>query len=168
MPAAHRASGAGGDGVLPLRSGRSARFAGSSEGRQVEYLAFAPAYAGRGAQVVDGGNRAKVVHLRPRCRAAAGMIANACGATSGGCRRRVRCDREHLQRLADPDIHSLRLRLGQRREVGRGPPLQDAARCDRRAPGAVGARRTRDYDGYAVTAPGLHCNVTENRRRRRA
>ena len=56
---------AGDGGVLLSRFGRLARFAGSSEGPQVEYLTFAPADAGREVSMVDGGNGAKVIHLRP-------------------------------------------------------------------------------------------------------
>ena len=57
---------AGDGGVQPSRSGRLARFAGKGEGPQVEHLTFAPADAGREASMVDGGDGAKVIHLRPR------------------------------------------------------------------------------------------------------
>ena len=66
MHTTHTAGGAGDGGVLPSRFGRLAHFPGSSEGPQVEYLTFAPADAGREASMVDGGNGAKVIHLRPR------------------------------------------------------------------------------------------------------
>ena len=66
MHTTHSAGGGGDGGVLPSRSGRLARSAGGREGPQVEYLAFAPPDAGREASMVDGGNGAKVVRLRPR------------------------------------------------------------------------------------------------------
>ncbi len=52
----------GGGGVL-AQSGRLARFAGShGDGLLVEYLAPAPAGAGREAQLVGGGDNAEVVY----------------------------------------------------------------------------------------------------------
>ncbi len=62
----HTTHSAGGAGVLPSRFGRLARFAGSSEGARVEHLTSAPADAGREASMVDGGDGAKAIHLRPR------------------------------------------------------------------------------------------------------
>ena len=62
MRITYSAGGAGGGGVL-AQSGRLARFAGShGDGLLVEYLAPAPAGAGREAQLVGGGDNAEVVY----------------------------------------------------------------------------------------------------------
>ncbi len=46
--------------------GRVARFAGSNDGIQVEYLTPAPSNPGREAWLVGGGDGAEVVYVRPR------------------------------------------------------------------------------------------------------
>ncbi|MBD0272352.1 MAG: hypothetical protein ICV73_10530, partial [Acetobacteraceae bacterium] len=56
--------GAGAGGVLLSQPGRLARFAGNSDGAQVEYLAPAPAGAGREARLVGGGDNAEVVYTQ--------------------------------------------------------------------------------------------------------
>ena len=62
MRIAYSTGGAGaGSGVLS-QSGRLARFAGSNDGLQVEYLAPAPAEAGREARLEGGGEDAQVVY----------------------------------------------------------------------------------------------------------
>ncbi len=62
MRITYSAGGAGGGGVL-AQSGRLAGFAGShGDGLLVEYLAPAPAGAGREAQLVGGGDNAEVVY----------------------------------------------------------------------------------------------------------
>ena len=64
MRITYSTGGAGaGSGVLS-QSGRLARFAGSNDGLQVEYLAPAPAPAdtGREARLVGGGEDAQVVY----------------------------------------------------------------------------------------------------------
>ena len=62
MRITYSTGGAGaGSGVLS-QSGRLARFAGSNDGLQVEYLAPAPAGAGREARLVGGGEDAQVVY----------------------------------------------------------------------------------------------------------
>ena len=62
MRITYSAGGAGGGGVL-AQSGRLARFAGShGDGLLVEYLAPAPAGAGREARLVGGGDNAEVVY----------------------------------------------------------------------------------------------------------
>ena len=66
MDITHSTGGAGAGGVLPSQSGRIARFAGSNDGTQVEYLTPAPAEAGREAWLVGGGDGAEVVYVRPR------------------------------------------------------------------------------------------------------
>ena len=59
---AYSAGGAGGGMTLHSQSGRLARFAGSNDGLQVEYLAPAPADTGREARLVGGGEDAEVVY----------------------------------------------------------------------------------------------------------
>ena len=44
------------------QSGRVARFAGSNDGLQVEYLTSAPANPGPAARLVGGGDNAEVVY----------------------------------------------------------------------------------------------------------
>ena len=62
MRITYSTGGAGaGSGVL-TQSGRLARFAGSNDGLQVEYLTPAPAGAGREARLVGGGEDAQVVY----------------------------------------------------------------------------------------------------------
>ena len=59
--------GAGGGGGTLAQAGRSARFAGNSDGPQVEYLDTAPEGAGRGreAWLLGGGGDAEVVYASP-------------------------------------------------------------------------------------------------------
>ena len=54
--------GAGGGMATHSQSGRLARFAGSNDGLQVEYLTSAPANPGPSARLVDGGDNAEVVY----------------------------------------------------------------------------------------------------------
>ena len=62
MRITYSTGGAGaGSGVLS-QSGRLARFAGSNDGLQVEYLTPAPADTGREARLVGGGEDAQVVY----------------------------------------------------------------------------------------------------------
>ena len=62
MRITYSTGGAGaGSGVLS-QSGRLARFAGSNDGLQVEYLTPAPAGTGREARLVGGGEDAQVVY----------------------------------------------------------------------------------------------------------
>ena len=62
MTITYSTGGAGaGSGVL-TQSGRLARFAGSNDGLQVEYLTPAPAGPGREARLVGGGEDAQVVY----------------------------------------------------------------------------------------------------------
>ena len=57
--------GAGAGGMaLHAQPARLARFAGSSDGTQVEYLAPAPSNPGREAWLVGGGDNAEVVYGR--------------------------------------------------------------------------------------------------------
>ena len=67
MTITYSTGGAGGGGVL-TQSGRLARFAGGhgDGGLQVEYLAPAPADAGREAWLVGGGDNAEVAYDRRR------------------------------------------------------------------------------------------------------
>ena len=59
--------GAGGGGAGLGQAGRLARFGSNQgDGSQVEYLALAPAGAGREAWMTGGGEDAKVVYARPR------------------------------------------------------------------------------------------------------
>jgi hypothetical protein len=62
----YSAGGAGGGGGMLSQPGRLARFAGNSDGEQVEYLAPAPAGPGREAWLVGGGDNAEVAYVRPR------------------------------------------------------------------------------------------------------
>ncbi len=67
MAITYSTGGAGAGGILPSQSGRLARFAGSNDGIQVEYLAPAtPADPGREAWLVGGGDGAEVVYVRLR------------------------------------------------------------------------------------------------------
>ena len=58
------AGGAGGGMATHSQSGRLARFAGNSDGAQVEYLSPAPANPGPHARLVGGGDNAEVVYDR--------------------------------------------------------------------------------------------------------
>ena len=61
----YSAGGAGGGGGVLSQSGRLARFAGGhGDGQVVEYLAPAPAGAGREGWMVGGGDNAEVVYRR--------------------------------------------------------------------------------------------------------
>jgi hypothetical protein len=60
----YSAGGAGGGMAFHAQSGRLARFAGSSDGAQVEYLTSAPANPGPSARLVGGGDNAEVVYDR--------------------------------------------------------------------------------------------------------
>ncbi len=60
----YSAGGAGGGMAFHAQSGRLARFAGSSDGAQVEYLTSAPANPGPSARLVGGGDNAEVVYGR--------------------------------------------------------------------------------------------------------
>ncbi len=62
MVITYSTGGAGAGGGVLSQSGRLARFAGNNDGLQVEYLASAPADAGREAQLVGGGDNAEVVY----------------------------------------------------------------------------------------------------------
>ena len=63
MTIAYSTGGAGAGGGVLTQSGRLARFAGShGGGLLVEYLAAAPAGAGREARLVGGGEDAQVVY----------------------------------------------------------------------------------------------------------
>ena len=66
MRITYSTGGAGGGGTVHSQSGRLARFAGSNDGTQVEYLTPAPAEVGREAWLVGGGDGAEVVYVRPR------------------------------------------------------------------------------------------------------
>ena len=68
MTITYNAGGAGGGGTALLsQPGRLARFAGGhGDGQMMEYLAPAPAGAGREAWLVGGGDNAQVVYGRPR------------------------------------------------------------------------------------------------------
>ena len=65
MAIAYSTGGAGGGGLLS-QPGRLARFTGSSDGIQVEYLTPAPAGPGREAWMVGGGDNAEVLYIRRR------------------------------------------------------------------------------------------------------
>jgi hypothetical protein len=56
--------GAGGGMATHSQSGRLARFAGNSDGAQVEYLTPAPSNPGPSARLVGGGDGAEVVYDR--------------------------------------------------------------------------------------------------------
>jgi hypothetical protein len=60
----YNAGGAGGGMATHAQSGRLARFAGNSDGLQVEYLTAAPANPGPSARLVGGGDNAEVVYDR--------------------------------------------------------------------------------------------------------
>ena len=60
----YSAGGAGGGMATHSQSGRLARFAGNSDGAQVEYLTSAPANPGPSARLVGGGDNAEVVYDR--------------------------------------------------------------------------------------------------------
>ncbi len=62
MRITYSTGGAGGGGGVLSQFGRLARFAGSNDGLQVEYLAPAPADTGREARLVGGGEDAEVVY----------------------------------------------------------------------------------------------------------
>jgi hypothetical protein len=63
MAITYSAGGAGGGGGVLSQAGRLARFEGShGDGLVVEYLAPAPADAGREARLVGGGEDAQVVY----------------------------------------------------------------------------------------------------------
>ena len=62
MAITYSTGGAGGGGTLHSQSGRLARFAGSNDGLQVEYLTPAPADTGREARLLGGGDNAEVVY----------------------------------------------------------------------------------------------------------
>ena len=56
--------GAGGGMAFHSQSGRAARFAGNSDGLQVEYLTPVPANPGPAARLVGGGDNLEVVYSR--------------------------------------------------------------------------------------------------------
>ena len=60
----YSAGGAGGGMATHSQSGRLARFAGNSNGAQVEYLTSALANPGPSARLVGGGDNAEVVYDR--------------------------------------------------------------------------------------------------------
>ena len=62
MQISYSAGGAGAGSTLLTQSGRLARFAGSNDGLQVEYLTPAPADTGREARLLGGGDNAEVVY----------------------------------------------------------------------------------------------------------
>ncbi len=62
----YSAGGAGGGTATHSQSARLARFAGSDDGLQVEYLTSAPANPGPSARLVGGGDDAEVVYDRSR------------------------------------------------------------------------------------------------------
>ena len=62
MRITYSAAGAGAGGGVLSQAGRLARFAGSNDGLQVEYLTPAPADTGREARLVGGGEDAQVVY----------------------------------------------------------------------------------------------------------
>ena len=64
MAITYSAGGAGGGMTLHAQSGRLARFAGSNDGPQVEYLTPASANPGPHARLVGGGDNAEVVYDR--------------------------------------------------------------------------------------------------------
>ena len=64
MAIAYSAGGAGGGMATHSQSGRLARFTGSNDGLQVEYLTSAPANPGPSARLVGGGDNAEVVYDR--------------------------------------------------------------------------------------------------------
>ena len=64
MQITYSAGGAGGGMATHSQSGRFARFAGNSDGLQVEYLTPVPANPGPAARLVGGGDNAEVVYGR--------------------------------------------------------------------------------------------------------
>ena len=64
MAITYSTGGAGGGMATHSQSGRLARFTGSSDGLQVEYLTSAPANPGPSARLVGGGDNAEVVYDR--------------------------------------------------------------------------------------------------------
>ena len=64
MAITYSTGGAGGGMATHSQSGRLARFAGSNDGLQVEYLTSAPANPGPSARLVGGGDNAEVVYDR--------------------------------------------------------------------------------------------------------
>ena len=60
----YSSGGAGGGMATHSQSGRAARFAGNSDGPQVEYLPPVPANPGPAARLVGGGDNAEVVYGR--------------------------------------------------------------------------------------------------------
>ena len=64
MAITYSTGGAGGGMTLHSQSGRLARFAGSNDGLQVEYLTPAAANPGPSARLVGGGDNAEVVYDR--------------------------------------------------------------------------------------------------------
>ncbi len=66
MTVTYSTGGAGAGSILPSQSGRLARFAGSNDGLQVEYLTPAPSNPGRVASLLGGGDNAEVVYGRRR------------------------------------------------------------------------------------------------------
>ncbi len=64
MAITYSAGGAGGGMATHSQSGRLARFAGNSNGAQVEYLTSALANPGPSARLVGGGDNAEVVYDR--------------------------------------------------------------------------------------------------------
>ena len=64
MQITYSAGGAGGGMATHSQSGRLARFAGNSDGLQVEYLTPAAANPGPHARLVGGGDNAEVVYDR--------------------------------------------------------------------------------------------------------
>ncbi len=62
MQITYSSGGAGGGMATHSQSARVARFAGSDDGLQVEYLTSAPANPGPSARLVGGGDNAEVVY----------------------------------------------------------------------------------------------------------
>ena len=62
MRITYSTGGAGAGGGVLSQAGRLARFAGSNDGLQVEYLTPAPADTGREARLVGGGEDAQGVY----------------------------------------------------------------------------------------------------------
>ena len=64
MAITYSTGGAGGGMATHAQSERLARFSGSNDGLQVEYLTSAPANPGPSARLVGGGDNAEVVYDR--------------------------------------------------------------------------------------------------------
>ena len=64
MQITYSTGGAGGGSAVHSQPGRVARFAGSNDGMQVEYLTPAAANPGPSARLVGGGDNAEVVYDR--------------------------------------------------------------------------------------------------------